>query len=561
MANETVLNPNIENSNATVLNPSVAAGNATILNTDIVSSVEIQKGTVLCDDYTVNGKLDIPTGEADLYLCTKKRQTYVAKVYRRKSAIKDEIIKKLLSINSPYVAKIYASGSFNGFPVEILPYYKNGSLKGEKFTLEELKEEVIPSLNEGLHALHEVGIIHKDLKPSNIMLSDDGQSVAIIDFGISSVRENDATVVVTRTGMTPEYSAPETFRNAFLEESDYYSLGITIFELYYGKTPYDNMDKEKIAQYVAVQKIPLPDDMPQDLKDLVNGLTYPDITNRKDKSNPNRRWGYEQVKAWCEGKAQELPGSNNVVAFNAEAMKPYPFMGKAYTNRSEFVEALATNWNDGKKQLFRGLISGFFKGFDPETAGHCIDAEEAVEKDRTLENITFFKALYKIDSSNTKLMWKGRIYNKVSDFGEELLNELWAGRDDQYFDDALQNGVLSTYEEIRNPNDKKAREALASAEKYYRLYSNSTRDKMVQKFVVAYLLSGHKVFKFDGREFGTVDELTLYLSNTLDKNYESFEKLCFELLGEDKKLMPQFEAWLIALGKGNEVKKWYETLA
>ena len=158
-------------------------------------------------------------------------------------------------------------------------------------------------------------------------------------------------------------------------------------------------------------------------------------------------------------------------------------------------------------------------------------------------------------------MWKGRIYNKVSDFGEELLNELWAGRDDQYFDDALQNGVLSTYEEIRNPNDKKAKEALASAEKYYRLYSNSTRDKTVQKFVVAYLLSGHKVFKFDGREFGTVDGLTLYLSNTLDKNYESFEKLCFELLGEDKKLMPQFEAWLIALGKGNEVSKWYETLA
>jgi hypothetical protein len=32
------------------------------------------------------------------------------------------------------------------------------------------------------------------------------------------------------------------------------------------------------------------------------------------------------------------------------------------------------------------------------------------------------------------------------------------------------------------------------------------------------------------------------------------------LLGEDKKLMPQFEAWLISLGKGNEVKKWYETL-
>lgn len=75
MANETMLNSDVANANATVLNTAVNS-NATVLNTDIVSSVEIQKGTVLCDDYIVNGKLDIPTGEADLYLCTKKRQTY-----------------------------------------------------------------------------------------------------------------------------------------------------------------------------------------------------------------------------------------------------------------------------------------------------------------------------------------------------------------------------------------------------------------------------------------------------------------------------------------------------
>ena len=101
MANETQLNSNIANSNATVLNPSVGASNATVLNTEIVASVEIQKGTILCDDYAVSGRLDIPTGEADLYLCTKRRQTFVAKVYRRKNAIKNEIIEKLLSIDSP----------------------------------------------------------------------------------------------------------------------------------------------------------------------------------------------------------------------------------------------------------------------------------------------------------------------------------------------------------------------------------------------------------------------------------------------------------------------------
>ena len=95
----------------------------------------------------------------------------------------------------------------------------------------QLKNNIIPALNEGLKVLHDNGIIHKDLKPSNIMLNADGRTVSIIDFGISSIREEGSTVIVTKTGMTPDYSAPETFRGLFLSESDYYSLGITIFEL------------------------------------------------------------------------------------------------------------------------------------------------------------------------------------------------------------------------------------------------------------------------------------------------------------------------------------------
>lgn len=57
------------------------------------------------------------------------------------------------------------------------------------------------------------------------MLCDNEEDIVIIDFGISSVKGGANTVIVTKTGMTPEYSASETFRNLFLEESDYYSLG------------------------------------------------------------------------------------------------------------------------------------------------------------------------------------------------------------------------------------------------------------------------------------------------------------------------------------------------
>ena len=240
--------------------------------------------------------MQVKSGEADLYICEYGNKKYVAKVYRREMSIKPDVIAKLKNISSPYVAPICDMGEWNGTNVEVMPYYPIGSLQGKKLELDQLKNVIIPCLNDGLKSMHDNGIIHKDLKPSNIMITEGGKSIAIIDFGISSAVESGSTVIVTRTGMTPQYSAPETFRDLFLSESDYYSMGITIYELYCGKTPYDNMSQDEIEKYVSVQRIPFPANMPQELKELIIALTYYDITNRKNKENPNRRWGYEEVK-------------------------------------------------------------------------------------------------------------------------------------------------------------------------------------------------------------------------------------------------------------------------
>ena len=197
MANVTEINKNIKSgSNVTMINRNVnpSNGNATVISV----------GTVLCKKYVVKEKMQVKSGEADLYICEHGNKKYVAKVYRREMSIKPDVIAKLKNISSPYVAPICDMGEWNGTT-----------------------------------AMHDNGIIHKDLKPSNIMITEDGKSIAIIDFGISSAVESGSTVIVTRTGMTPQYSAPETFRDLFLSESDYYSMGITIYELYCGKTPYD----------------------------------------------------------------------------------------------------------------------------------------------------------------------------------------------------------------------------------------------------------------------------------------------------------------------------------
>ena len=558
MSNKTEINPNI---NATVINSEV--GQATAINPNLVaSSTKLVSGTLLAGKYEIVEPLSVSTGEADLYVCKYDGKEYVAKVYRRQRAVKPEVITVLKSISSPYVASLFDTGTHNNLPFEVLPYYKNGSLQGRQFSMNELKKTIIPCINEALRVLHQNDIIHKDLKPSNIMLSDDNKSVAIIDFGISSVVEQGNTVLVTKTGMTPEYSAPETFRNLFLEESDYYSFGITLYELYCGYTPYKNMNAEEIARFTAVQRIPFPKDMPQELQDLISAVTYFDITNRNNKKNPNRRWTYAEVNNWCKGKKQVIPGEGT--GFGAEkAIPPYTFLGQAYKDIPSLITALASNWNEGKKQLYRGLLSAFFKNFNPEIAGYCMDAEEEATRTAGKDDIIFWDLLYRIYPELNGFYWMGQLYESLPALGRDMLERLW--RNDKsnysYWDGILGNRLLTNYlSKVKSKNDNLA--AAASAiETAHNIVNRSNRDTMMNYYTMAYLLSGQKLLAVGDKRLKNVSELAVYMKGLLDSSYEEFENFCHSLIGYDDTLDVQFEAWLIALGKRNELNAWRERLA
>lgn len=561
MANETQLNKELVGGNATVINRSFQQnGSATVINPIAAGTSELSAGQVLCGKYSVVKKMDIVTGEADLYLVEYNNVQYVAKIYRRKVAIKPEISQKLMNIKSKYVAAIYETGEVNGFPMEIIPYYRYGSLQGRKYTYEQLKRDVIPSLNEGLKVLHDNGILHKDLKPSNIMVGDNLKDVAIIDFGISSAREDNNTIIVTKTGMTPEYSAPETFRNLFLEESDYYSLGITLYELFCGYTPYNNMEQEAIEQYISVQRIPFPDDMPEDLQNLIAACTYYDITNRKNKSNPNRRWTYEEVKKWCNGIKQVIPGEG---IGNAKVgdMNPYKFMGETYVEVAELAKALALNWNEGKKQLFRGILSGFFKGCNPELAGFCIDAEEEATRINGRDDMIFWKLLYKLSPNTTDFYWKGRAYQGLPALGREVLEKLWKSdtSSDSYYYEILEEKMLSNYVAIKADKNKALADAVKGLEDGHKM-ADTGRAKKKNLYLMAYMLSGQKLMHFDGKEFRIVGEFADYMKELLDESYEKFEAVCHKLIDYEDNLDVQFESWLLALGKKKELNSWRENI-
>ena len=535
--------------------------NKTIINLEIQETPTTIKfldiGTVLCDKYTIERRLEVTSGEADLYLCKYNEKMYVAKVYKRKVAIKENVVTRLLQINSPYVAKLCESSTYNGLPLEILPYYKNGSLQGKTFSYDELRQMIIPNINEGLRTLHEAGIIHKDLKPSNIMLADDKKSVAIIDFGISSVMNDNGSVIVTKTGMTPEYSAPETFKNLFLEESDYYSFGITLFELFNGYAPYANMNVEEIEQYLSVQRIPFPDNMPPLLMDFISALTYNDIINRANKDNPNRRWIYDEVKKWLDGENLVIPGEG-IGNVGKSVMPQYHFMNEDFTDLAALVTTFAKNWEDGKKYLFRGHITAHFRTFNQELAKHCIDAEEEASQKNGKDDIIFWKLLYKLNPKFKGFYWKGQAYESLPALGRDMLERLWHKDKSQnnYYKTILSEKLLTEHVLIAMPKNEAMKKAAAAIEDSYQLEINENSDLTRTFYYMAYTLSGQKLLYLDGQKFRTVGEFAGYMRDRLEESYESFEQLCYKLVDNNGNLDIQLEIWLTIIGKKKELESW-----
>ena len=561
MSNSTQINPKLQSAPSTVINAELQTSPSTVINNEITEEHPVQQitiGSVIGQKYTVVDQLDVSSGEADLFVCTYQHKKYVAKAYKRKIAIKDDVVKALKRIKSPYVAKVFDTFIHNDLPVEIIPYYKNGSLQGQQLSYDELVKVIIPNINEGLHALHKEGIIHKDLKPSNIMRCDDGTSVAIIDFGISSVRDATKSLLITQTGMTPQYSAPETYRNIYLEESDYYSFGITLFELFCGYVPYSNMTSEEIERYISVEKLPYPEEMPILLQDFISALTYYDLTNRNKKSNPNRRWTYEEVKKWLNGENLVIPGqgiSNNT-------MPSFEFNGESYTDPTTLISALALNWESGKKLLFRGELTKHFRSFNQEIAKACFAAEEEASRTNGKDDIIFWKLLYKINPKLQGFYWKGQTFESLPALGRDMLERLWRKDKSQfaYYASILTEELLVAYVTMTAPKNTSLMKAATAIQDSYKLEVANHTDFMRTYYLMAYTLSGQKLLSIDGNQFRTVGELAEYMRTQLDLSFEAFENLCHRLVDYDGNLDLQLESWLVAIGKQKEIEKWRELM-
>lgn len=569
----TVLNPHLrpggQGREGTVLNPQLrpvfrkeqAASEKTVLNPALPLEMVLQPGTRIGDRYEVIRRLDQTAGEADLFLCHDLRQpedareTFVFKLYHRQQALKKEVYLALRDITTPTVTKIHDLGSWRGRTFEVSQYYPGGSLEGVKLPYAVIREKIIPQLAEALHTLHERKILHKDLKPSNIMRRNAENDIALIDFGISSMQQEGSTVVMTRTGLTPHYAAPETFRNLFLEESDYYAMGVTLCALFQGQSPYHGMTQERIMQLVALQKLPIPDDMPDELKDLITGLTYPDITNRRDANNPNRRWTHDEVMRWLRGEKQTVPGGRQVTF-----VEDMVFCGRKYSNLTELTEALVREWDEGKKALATGVLAAAFRRSLPVIAPLCAKAQAAARAAGGREDIAYFHLLYELLEDAKRFIWRGSSFEGTTSLGSVMLSDLQSTPMQRldFYAEMLKQKALSAYVTLNRLQDTPQAQAIAALEDAWVEARDDSARKQLVYFQTAYLLSGQRKLALGETAFYTLQELSAHMQRLADQEFSLLQEFCHELMTVDFALMPQFEAWLIANGCKDQLEVWLQ---
>ncbi len=192
---------------------------------------------------------------------TGLKQKHVIKVLSADSSRSTDIRNRFFQeaqviarLKHPNIVPIMDVSESGGRPYYIMSYLEGGSL--EDLLLKEKKLSVETALNlvskllSALSEVHKKGIIHRDIKPSNVLLDETGEPI-LIDFGIARVEES--TGSKTKTGIsigTPQYMSPEQLDAKPINlTTDIYSMGILLFELLTGKSPFEGSISSLITQH------------------------------------------------------------------------------------------------------------------------------------------------------------------------------------------------------------------------------------------------------------------------------------------------------------------------
>ena len=185
--------------------------------------------------------------------------------------------KSLAKLSNPNIVNILDFGEHEGMPYLVMEYLPGGTLKkklGRAIPWQEAVRTLLP-VARGLAYAHQHGVIHRDVKPANILIREDDAPI-LTDFGIAKLLEGGEGHTLTGSGVgigTPEYMAPEQGIGASSidERADMYSLGIVLYEMVTGRKPYLADTPMAVLLKQMTDPLPLPTEF---VPDLPEGMVH-----------------------------------------------------------------------------------------------------------------------------------------------------------------------------------------------------------------------------------------------------------------------------------------------
>ena len=256
----------------------------------------LKTGMIIAERYEILAKIGTG-GMADVYKAKDHKLNRFVAVKVLKAEFREDttFVQKFrreaqaaAGLTHPNIVNVFDVGDDDGVHYIVMELIEGITLKEYiakkgKLSIKEATSIAI-QVSMGLEAAHSHGIVHRDVKPQNIIIATDGK-VKVTDFGIA--RAASSNTISSNVMGSVHYSSPEQVRGGYSDEkSDIYSLGITMYEMVTGRVPFDGDTTVAIAiKHLQEEMVPpsiYTEDLPYSLEQIIYKCTQ---------KSPDRRYG------------------------------------------------------------------------------------------------------------------------------------------------------------------------------------------------------------------------------------------------------------------------------